>query len=116
MNRTKKGARLTKTKYSVLLSEDDRISVEIQILKNKVVAFSVNYHARINRKFIQIWRADSAHHGNTNRKGVAHFHQYYRKKKQRREFIGTDLNKIVTKSINYVKGNYKNIKENYLLN
>lgn len=109
--------RLPKTKrYVIGLFKDDRLSIEIQLVKNKVVGFSVNYYSKLNKKFVQIWRADTAHHGTKNRKGKVHFHQYYKSKKQRYEFIGSDFKRLLTESINYIKKNYKTIKENYLLN
>ena len=112
----RKRLRLTKTKYQISLSKDDRLSIEIQLNKGIVIAFSVNYYSKINKKLVQVWRADTAYHGNKNKKGKAHFHQYYRKRKQRFEFIGSDFKRLLTESINYIKDNYRTIKENYLLN
>ncbi|MEK7500602.1 MAG: hypothetical protein AAB642_00565 [Patescibacteria group bacterium] len=99
-------------KYTLTLSEEDRLYIEFQTSKNRVTHFVIQYHSLTSRGWRTIIRYDTAHG-----LGVAHkdVYVYSRRKKTRQEILGDDFNAIFTRAIREVRNNWKKIKENYLL-
>ncbi len=47
--------------YSIYLTNDDILDIKLLIEKNNVVGFVINYRARIDDVWYQIYRVDTAH-------------------------------------------------------
>lgn len=48
-------------KYCVPLSERDFLDVKLKVERKKVVDFSLNYRAKIEENFFEVYRVDTAH-------------------------------------------------------
>jgi len=114
MLRSKKiRTRVNYKKYTLPLSEKDRLFVRFYLQRGKIVNFTLQYHSLIEKRWRVIRRYDTKH-------GVAHEHRFYfrNRRKQRKIILGdkADYNAIFTKSQSIVKKNYQKIKQNYFLN
>ena len=96
-------------KYTSRLSEEDRLDIEFDTEKNKVVHFIVQYSSITPKGWRTIIRYDTAH-------GAAHkdVYCYSKKKKVRQEILGKDFNAVFTQAQEDIKKNWEKIKENYL--
>lgn len=61
----------TKRAFEHYITPEDRIGVEIEVHAGDVVAFTVNYRARIRGRWVQVVRYDTAH-------GHLHVHRFWR--------------------------------------
>ncbi len=97
------------TKYTLVPSEEDRISLEFKTEKNKVKYFVIQYYAQTPKGWRTIIRYDCAH-------GYLHTHIFglSSKKAKRTEAIEGDYNQLFTALRKQVLENLNKIKENYL--
>lgn len=47
--------------FTVPLSGIDILDIKLEVRKNRVVGFSLNYRAKIGKSYFQIYRVDTAH-------------------------------------------------------
>ena len=99
-------------KYTLLLSENDKLFVEFYLQRGEIINFTLQYHSLTDKGWRTIMRCDTKH-------GVAHEHRrYFRaKRKSRRIILGgeKDYNVIFTESYSRIRKNYQKIRENYFL-
>ena len=98
--------------YSYFLSEGDKVRIAFRKKHGKIEYFIVQYSALINNRWRSIMRFDTCH-------DYAHKHTLHLNHKQYVVNLtkkGDNLNEVFTESINYVKYNFRKIKENYLQN
>ena len=97
-------------KFQSALSEADRLTTRFVTRGRDVIEFAVQYDALIDNTWHQIVRQDNAH-------GVAHSHVYYPDGAVRR-FTTTgiiDNNDALTQAQNYIKKNFRALRERYIL-
>ena len=99
-------------KYTLKLSEEDKLFVNFQLKRGKITDFVLQYHSLTNKGWRTIIRCDTRH-------GIAHEHRCYFRKigKSRRIILGgkEDYNLIFTQAQAKIRKNYQKIKQNYLL-
>lgn len=112
LNKEKQKQAIEDPKYTLPLSEKDKLFVEFYSKRGKIVNFILQYHSLTDRGWRTIMRCDTKH-------GIAHEHRYYfrSKRKSRRIILGDkeDYNIIFTESQIRIRKNYQKIKENYFL-
>lgn len=93
----------------VILSTEDQLIIKIKIEKNKVLEFSVNYIAKIDGKWEQIYRVDTAH-------GYLHEQRFWISSKpfalKRLERV-YDKKTLLNMFIDKIKNNYLRFKKYY---
>lgn len=98
-------------KYTLPLSEKDKLFIEFRSQKGKIINFVLQYHSLTDRGWRTIIRYDTKH-------GIAHEHRYYLKSKKKGRIIvlgsKKDYNLIFTQVQTKIRKDYKKIKENYL--
>lgn len=48
-------------KFEIPLSPDDVLDVNLEVERNKVTGFSLNYRTKIGESFFEVYRVDTAH-------------------------------------------------------
>ena len=93
--------------YTRPLTADDRIHVSFSKHRGVILTFSVNYAARIDGRWREIFRVDNCH-------GTPHIHRYYLRRKQFKLSLSDSNNQAFTLAYTYVVTNFQAIRENYL--
>ena len=99
-------------KYTIKLSDKDKLFVSFKTEKGKIIDFILQYHGLTDKGWRTIIRYDTQH-------GFAHEHRCYfnNKEKNRRIYLGRkeDYSLIYTGAYKKLIKDYKKIRENYLL-
>ncbi len=96
--------------YSYMLTEVDKISVAFNQNQGEITFFKAQYSALIQGRWRSVMRFDSCH-------GYAHKHTFHLSSEQ---YIidltrpGDNLNDVFTESVDFLKGNFESIKNNYI--
>ena len=96
------------TQYEIYLTEEDIIDVTLYLDGKIIRLFSVNYRAKINNEWKQIYRADNAH-------GFVHEHRFWRTGKPIAIKDYEPLNESLTSFLASLKENYSRYKTLYKL-
>ena len=98
-------------KYTLVLSEKDKLFVKFYSHKGKITNFVLQYHSLTNSGWDTIIRYDTKH-------GTAHEHRHYsnKRKKSRKIILGDkeDYGLIFTQAQDRIRKDYQKIKVNYL--
>lgn len=94
--------------YVQYLTEKDRIHVSFYENRGKILEFSVNYSAKIEDKWREVFRVDNCH-GQT-----PHMHRYYVHRKQFKIELGNSSEEVFTDAKRYIVLEFEKIKRNYL--
>lgn len=95
-------------KYTIVLSDEDLLDVELEIDKDKVVGFALNYRTKTEESFYEVYRVDTAH-------GYLHEQKYWISPDPIpiMGFVG-DLNYNATFYVLEIKKNFEKYKKYFL--
>lgn len=98
---------MTHKEYTQYLTEEDRAHVSFDKERGRISSFSVNYSARIDGRWREVFRIDNCH-------GRPHMHRYYLLRKQLRVELGDSNEGAFTEAKRYIVSGFQKIKVNYL--
>tara|TARA_Y100000310_G_scaffold344551_1_gene457919 strand:+ start:3088 stop:3396 length:309 start_codon:yes stop_codon:yes gene_type:complete len=90
-------------KYPISLSPEDLVDVTIIYQKKKIIKFALNYRAKINGSWHEIYRVDNYH-------GFLHEQKFWRSKKPIPLQESLPMDKIVDKYADIIDKNYKKLR------
>jgi hypothetical protein len=97
--------------YTQPLSDKDKLLIEFTVHKGKMQQFVAQYYSLVDLRWRTIMRIDNHHHGNR-----PHKHTYYYKKKRIFTYLNGNANEVFTEAKQQIVKNFREIKENYLMN
>ena len=100
---------MTHKTYIQYLTEEDRAHVSFKKERGRILEFSVNYSAKINGRWKEIFRVDNCHGQ------PPHMHRYYVHRKQFRLELGSNPEDAFTSAKKYIVSDFEKIKQNHLL-
>ena len=95
-------------KFTIPLTSADLLDVKLKVENNKVEGFALNYRARIEGNFFEIYRVDTAH-------GFLHEQRYWLTPEPIPiPMMGHDLDEIFSFYLDQIKENFERYKKYYL--
>lgn len=95
-------------KFTIPLTPTDLLDVKLMIKNNKAEDFTLNYRTKINEKFFEVYRVDTAH-------GFLHEQKYWLTTKPIPiPSLGRDLSDIFNFYLDEIKENFERYKKYYL--
>jgi len=93
--------------FTVPLSNTDILDIKLEVKKNRVVSFSLNYRAKIKGSYFQIYRVDTAH-------GFLHEQRYWITPEPIPiPKMGKELKDIFEFYLDSIKDNFKRYRKYY---
>ena len=93
--------------FTVPLSGIDILDIKLEVRKNRVVGFSLNYRAKIGKSYFQIYRVDTAH-------GFIHEQRYWITPEPIPiPQMGKELKGVFEFYLDSIKGNFKRYRKYY---
>jgi len=93
--------------YTIPLGSTDVLDIKLKVEKNHIVAFSLNYRAKIGKDFFQIYRVDTAH-------GFLHEQRFWITPEPIPiPKMGKELKEIFEFYLDSIKGNYLRYRKYY---
>lgn len=95
-------------KFTIPLSSDDLLDVKLQVEKNKVEGFALNYHTKIEDSFFEIYRVDTAH-------GYLHEQRYWLTPEPIPiPTLGKDFKELFNFYLDQIKENFERYRKYYM--
>ena len=101
------------------MTEDDKICADFRMVGGKIISFSIHYISKIDKKWRDVIRVDTAKHGDKNKEGLAHVHHFYKKKSEWYQLLSQkhdDFNILYEQWLVNIIKRAKHYKRNYLYN
>jgi len=98
---------MRKKSFEVYISPEERIDISLQTEKDKLKGFALNYRARIDGKWHQIYRIDNAH-------GYLHEQRYWLTPKPIALPTDEPVKVVFDRYYNFITQNYKRFRRYYL--
>lgn len=96
-----------KIEYIRLLTPEDKVRINFSKNRGKISKFIVQYYTKVEKRWRTVMRIDNCH-------GYPHKHTYHLRKKEFVLLLSQDNNTAFTEAQNFIKNNFKKIKENFL--
>jgi hypothetical protein len=93
--------------YRRLLTPEDEVRIRFVKNRGRILKFVVQYYTKIKKHWLTVMRIDNCH-------GYPHKHIYHLHKKEFMLVLPKDNNIAFTEAQNFIKNNFKKIKENFL--
>jgi len=94
-------------KFVIPLTETDLLDVKLEVEKNKVQGFSLNYRTKIGESFFAVYRVDTAH-------GFLHEQRYWLTPEPIPiPTMGKDLNDVFNFYLEQIKQNFERYRNYY---
>lgn len=96
-----------KIEYIRLLTSEDKVRINFSKNRGKISKFIVQYYTKVEKRWRTVMRIDNCH-------GYPHKHTYHLRKKEFVLLLSQDNNMAFTEAQNFIRTNFKKIKENFL--
>jgi len=93
--------------YLHRLTLEDKVRVRFAKNRGRILKFVVQYYTKIKKRWLTVMRIDNCH-------SYPHKHTYHLRKKEFVLVLSQDNNIALTEAQNFIKNNFKKIKENFL--
>ena len=93
--------------YYRLLTAEDKIRISFSKNRGRILKFVVQYYTKVEKHWRSVVRIDNCH-------GYPHKHTYHLHGKELVIILSKDENTAFTEAQNFIKNNFKEIKENFL--
>lgn len=93
--------------YIRLLTFEDKVRIHFSKNRGKISKFIVQYYTKVEKRWRTVMRIDNCH-------GYPHKHTYHLRKSEFVLLLSQDNNVAFTEAQNFIKNNFKKIKENFL--
>ena len=100
---------MKKKEFKVVVTPDDIIDVTLKIEKSVLLDFALNYRARIDSKWYEIYRVDTAH-------GYLHEQRYWISPKPIKLSEGELMNVVFDRYYELLKENFERFRGYYVKN